>query len=171
MSSKIILVNIFRWLVLLFVQIFLLRNMAFYNLSTPFIYVLFILVLPFNIPNLLLYVIAFITGLTLDAFYDTLGVHTSACIALAFVRILFISVSLNREAIDEPEPSLGNMGFRWFSLYAVLCIFVHHFVLFFLEAFKLTSLSYTLGRTLLSVVFTLFTVLLVEFIFHNRKSA
>jgi len=171
MSSKIILINIFRWLVLLFVQIFLLRNMAFYNLSTPFIYVLFILVLPFNIPNLLLYVIAFITGLTLDAFYDTLGVHTSACIALAFVRILFISVSLNREAIDEPEPSLGNMGFRWFSLYAVLCIFVHHFVLFFLEAFKLTSLSYTLGRTLLSVVFTLFTVLLVEFIFHNRKSA
>jgi len=155
----------------LFIQIFLLRNMAFYNLSTPFIYVLFILVLPFNIPNLLLYVIAFITGLTLDAFYDTLGVHTSACIALAFVRILFISVSLNREAIDEPEPSLGNMGFRWFSLYAVLCIFVHHFVLFFLEAFKLTSLSYTLGRTLLSVVFTLFTVLLVEFIFHNRKSA
>lgn len=171
MNSRIILVNIFRWLVLLFVQIFLLRNMAFYNLSTPFIYVLFILVLPFQIPNLLLYIVAFITGLTLDAFYDTLGVHTSACIALAFVRILFISVSLNREAVDEPEPSLGNMGFRWFSLYAVLCIFAHHIVLFFLEAFKFTSLAYTLGRTLLSVVFTLFIVLLVEFIFHNRKSA
>lgn len=171
MNSRVILVNIFRWMVLLFIQIFLLRNMAFYNLSTPFIYVLFILVLPFHIPNLLLYIIAFLTGLTLDSFYDTLGVHTSACIALAFVRILFISVSLNRESIDEPEPSLGNMGFRWFSLYAVLCIFAHHVVLFFLEAFKFTSLTYTLGRTLLSVVFTLFTVLLVEFIFHNRKSA
>lgn len=170
MNSRTILINIFRWVILLFVQIFLLRNMAFYNLSTPFIYVLFILVLPFQLPNLLLYIIAFITGLTLDSFYDTLGVHTSACVALAFVRILFISVSLNREAIDEPEPSLGNMGFRWFSLYAVLCIFAHHIVLFFLEAFKLTSLTYTLGRTLLSIVFTLFTVLLVEFIFHNRKS-
>lgn len=171
MNSRVVLVNIFRWLVLLFAQIFLLRNMAFYNLSTPFIYVLFILVLPFRIPNLLLYTIALITGLTLDAFYDTLGVHTSASIALAFVRILFISVSLNREAIDEPEPSLGNMGFRWFSLYAVLCTFVHHLVLFFLEAFKFSSIGYTLGRTLLSVVFTLFTILLVEFIFHNRKSA
>ncbi|RYF20970.1 MAG: rod shape-determining protein MreD [Flavobacteriales bacterium] len=171
MSGRVILINIFRWLVLLFVQIFLLRNMAFYNLSTPFIYVLFLLVLPFGTPNLLLYVIAFITGLTLDAFYDTLGVHTSACVALVFVRILFISVSLNREAVDEPEPSLGNMGFKWFSLYAVLCTFVHHLVLFFLEAFKLTELGYTLGRTLLSVIFTLFTVLLVEFIFHNRKSA
>jgi hypothetical protein len=145
--------------------------MGFYNLSTPFIYVLFILVLPFGTPNFLLYLIALFTGLTLDIFYDTLGVHTSACIALAFVRILFISISLNRESIDEPEPSLGNMRFRWFSLYAVLCIFVHHLVLFFLEAFKLTEIGYTLGRTLLSVIFTLFTVLLVEFIFHNRKSA
>ncbi len=170
MNGRTILINVFRWLLLLFVQIFLLRNLAFYNLSTPFPYVLFILILPFGIPNILLFIIAFITGLTLDAFYDTLGVHTSACVALALVRTLFISISLNREAADAPEPSLGNMGFKWFSLYAVLCIFAHHLVLFFLEAFKLTELAYTFSRTLLSVVFTLFTVLLVEFIFHNRKS-
>jgi len=170
MNSKTIFINIFRWFVLLFVQVFLLRNLSFYNLSTPFIYVLFILVLPFGIPNLLLFFIAFGTGLTLDSFYDTLGVHTTACVALAFVRILFISVSVNRDAFDEPEPSLGNMGFKWFSIYAILCIFVHHFVVFFLEAFKLSEFSYTLGRCVLSVIFTLFLVLLVEFIFHNRKS-
>lgn len=171
MSSKIILINLLRWLVLLFVQIFLLRNIGFYNLSTPFIYILFILVLPFNVPNVLLYIFAFVTGLTIDAFYDTLGVHTSACVALAFVRILFISVSLNREAVDEPEPSIGNMGFRWFTLYAILCILAHHLVVFFLEAFKLSEFSYTLGRMLLSAMLTLFTILLTEFIFHNRKSS
>lgn len=156
---------------MLFVQIFLLRNLNFYNLSNPFIYVLFILALPFGIPNLLLFLLAFGTGLTLDSFYDTLGVHTSACVVLAFVRILFISVSVNREAFDEPEPSLGNMGFKWFTIYATLCIFSHHFVLFFLEAFKLTELLYTLARCLTSFVFSLFTILLVEFIFYNRKSS
>ena len=170
MNSRTILINIFRWIVLLFVQIFLLRNLSFYNLSTPFIYILFILVLPFGIPNFLLYLIAFVTGLTLDAFYDTLGVHTTACVALAFVRILFISVSLNRDAIDEPEPSLGNMGFKWFAIYALLCTFVHHLFLFFLETFKLTEITYTIGRCLLSVLFSMFTILLVEFIFHNNKS-
>jgi hypothetical protein len=170
MNSKVILINIFRWFVLLFVQIFLLRNLNFYNLSTPFIYVLFILLLPFGIPNLLLFLIAFGTGLTLDTFYDTLGVHTTACVVLAFVRILFISVSVNRDAFDVPEPSVGNMGFKWFSLYAVLCIVVHHLVVFFLEAFKFTEVLYTLGRCLTSIVFTLFTILLIEFIFHNNKS-
>ncbi len=170
MNSKTILINIFRWIVLLFVQIFLLRNLNFYNLSTPFVYVLFILVLPFGIPNLLLFLIAFGTGITLDAFYDTLGVHTTACIVLAFVRILFISISVNRDALDEPEPSLGNMGFKWFAIYSISCIFVHHLFVFFLEAFKFTEFTYTLGRCLTSVVFTLFTVLLLEFVFHNRKS-
>jgi rod shape-determining protein MreD len=130
MNTRTIFVNIFRWIVLLFMQVFLLRNLNFYNLPTPFLYVLFILALPFGIPNFLLFCIAFGTGLTLDAFYDTLGVHTAACVALAFVRILFISVSVNRDAFDEPEPSLGNMGLKWFSLYAVICILVHHIVVF-----------------------------------------
>ena len=170
MNSKTILLNIFRWIVLLFVQIFLLRNLNYYNLSTPFIYILFILVLPFRIPNLLLFLLAFGTGLTMDAFYDTLGVHTTACVALAFVRILFISVSVNRDAFDEPEPSLGNMGFKWFMLYAFLCTIVLHIIVFVLEAFKFSEIGYTLGRALISVIFTLFVILLVEFTFHNRKS-
>lgn len=106
----------------------------------------------------------------MDAFYDTLGVHTSACVALAFVRILFISVSVNRDAFDEPEPSLGNMGLKWFSLYAIFGIIIHHLVVFFLEAFKFSEALYTLNRTLLSGLFTLFLILLIEFIFHNRKA-
>lgn len=170
MNSKTILINIFRWIALLFVQIFLLRNLNFYNLSTPFLYILFILLLPFGIPNILLFIFAFVTGLTLDTFYDTLGVHTTACVTLAFVRILFISISVTRDAFDEPEPSLANMGFKWFSLYVMICTLVHHLVVFFLEAFRFTGLIYTLGRCFTSIAFTLFTILLVEFIFHNSKS-
>lgn len=170
MKSRVVIVNLIRWIVLVFVQIFLLKNMAFYDLSTPFIYVLFLLLLPFNTPNILLYLLAFITGLTLDAFYDTMGVHASACVVLAFVRISFISISLNRDAIDDPEPSLSYMGFQWFTLYAFLCIITHHLVLFFLEAFKLTEISYTLMRCGLSCIFTLILILLVEFIFYKRTS-
>jgi len=169
MSSKLILANIVRWVILLLVQVLLLRNLSLYNMATPFLYILFLLLLPFGIPNILLYIIAFATGLTLDAFYDTLGVHAAACVMLVFVRILFISVTVSRDGFDEPEPTLGNMGFRWFMLYALLCIFSHHIVLFLLETFRLTELSYTLLRCLLSGLFTLFTVVLVEFIFYNRK--
>ena len=122
-----------------------------------------------ELPNMLLYIIAFGTGLTLDAFYDTLGVHASACAVLAFVRIQFISVSVNRDGFDEPEPTLGNMGFKWFSLYSLLCIFSHHLVLFVLEAFKISELSYTLMRCLTSGVFSWLIIILIEFLFYNRR--
>jgi len=170
MNSKLILVNTTRWVILLLIQILLLRNLSFYNMATPFTYILFLLLLPFGIPNIVLYLVAFFTGLTLDAFYDTLGVHTTACITLVFVRILFISVTVSRDGFDEPEPTLGNMGFKWFLLYALFCTFSHHLVLFLLETFRLTELSYTLLRCLMSGMFTLFTVVLVEFIFYNRKA-
>jgi rod shape-determining protein MreD len=170
MNSKLILTNVFRWLILLFIQIILLRNLGFYELATPFPYVLFLLLLPFGMPNLLLYLLAFGTGLTLDSFYDTLGVHASACVTLVFVRIQFIAISVNRDHIDEPEPSLGNMGFRWFSFYSLLCIFSHHLVLFLLEAFKLSEIGYTLMRCLMSGIFTWLLILLIEYIFYNRKT-
>ncbi|MES2458422.1 MAG: rod shape-determining protein MreD [Bacteroidota bacterium] len=169
MNSKLILSNVVRWLILMLVQILLLRNLGFYNMANPFVYVLFLLLIPFGTPNLVLYLIAFLTGITLDAFYDTLGVHAAACVMLAFVRILFISVTVSRDGFDEPEPTLGNMGFKWFILYAVLCIFSHHLVLFLLETFRLTELGYTLLRCLLSGLLTLFTVVLIEFVFYNRK--
>jgi rod shape-determining protein MreD len=170
MNSKIVLVNVLRWFILLLTQILLLRNLSFYNMATPFVYILFLMLLPFGIPNLFLYLIAFATGLTLDAFYDTLGVNAAACVMLAFVRISFISLTLNRDGFDEPEPTLGNMGFKWFILYAILCVFSHHLVLFFLETFRLAEFSYTLLRCFLSGIFTLFTIILIEFIFYNRKA-
>ncbi|WP_443939854.1 rod shape-determining protein MreD [Pedobacter sp. MW01-1-1] len=170
MNSRLLIINSIRWFLLLFVQIFLLKNMGFYDLSTPFIYILFILLLPFETPNILLYMLAFGTGLTLDAFYDTMGVHATACTALAFVRISFISISLNRDSIDDPEPSLTYMSFRWFILYAFLCTLAHHLVLFLLEAFKFSEIGYTLIRCGLSCIFTLLLILLVEFIFFRRTS-
>lgn len=169
MSSRTLIINILRWLILLSVQIFLLKNLGFYNLSTPFIYVLFLLLLPFKTPNLILFLLAFGTGLTLDSFYDTMGVQASACVALAFVRISFINVSLNKDTLDEPEPSLKYMGLQWFSLYAFLCVATHHVVLFLLESFRITEIGYTLIRAGLSIIFTMVLILLVEFIFYRRK--
>src|SRR5476649_733601 len=88
--SRTIIINALRFVVLVFIQVFLLKNIALYNLATPYFYILFILLLPFETPNVLLFILAFLMGLTIDAFYDTPGLHAAACSLLAFVRILFI---------------------------------------------------------------------------------
>ena len=168
--SKIIIVNFIRFIVLVFLQVFLLKNITLYNLSTPYLYILFILLLPFETPNLLLFALAFIIGLTIDAFYDTPGLHAASCVLLAFVRVLFISITVQKEGFDnEPEPTLSNMGFRWFFLYALVLTLFHHFFLFNLEAFNFSELQYTLGRVILSSLLTVFLILISGLLFFKRK--
>jgi len=168
--SRVLIFNLIRFAVLVLLQAFLLKNISLYNLSVPYLYILFILLLPFETPNLLLFLLSFVLGITIDAFYDTPGLHAAACVVLAFVRVLFISITVQKDGFDnEPEPTLGNMGFRWFFTYAAVLILFHHFFLFNLEVFRLSELQYTLLRFLSSSVFTLFLVLISSFLFYRRK--
>ncbi|MDT3404999.1 rod shape-determining protein MreD [Mucilaginibacter terrae] len=168
--SRILIYNLVRFVVLVLVQVFLLKNVALYNLSAPYLYILFIMLLPFETPNILLFFLSFLLGLTIDAFYDTPGLHAAACVLMAFVRVLFISITVQKEGFDnEPEPTLGNMGFRWFFTYSLILILFHHFFLFNLEVFSLSEIEYTLLRFLSSTVFTLFLVLISSFLFYRRK--
>jgi rod shape-determining protein MreD len=168
--SRTIIFNLIRFILLVFIQVFLLKNITLYNLSTPYLYILFILLLPFETPNIVLFALAFILGLTIDAFYDTPGLHTSACVLLALVRILFISITVQKDGFDnEPEPTLSLMGFRWFFTYALVLTFFHHLFLFNMEVFRLTELQYTLGRVALSSIFTVFLILVSGLLFFRSR--
>src|ERR1700712_6139884 len=99
--SRSIILNFIRFVLLVFIQVFLLKNITLYNLSTPYFYILFILLLPFETPNALLFLLAFILGLTIDAFYDTPGLHAASCVVLALVRIMFISITVQKDGFDN----------------------------------------------------------------------
>lgn len=165
-----IIINLFRFVLLVLIQVFLLKNTGYYNLATPHLYILFILLLPFETPNFVLFLLAFILGLTIDVFYDTLGLNAAACTVLALVRILFISVTVQKQGFDnEPEPRLGLMGFRWFMFYTTILTFFHHLVLISFEVFRFSGLPYILLRVFLSSAFTIFLILVAEFIFFRKK--
>lgn len=169
--GRVLTINFIRFILLIATQVFLLKNIGYYNLSVPYLYILFILLLPFGIPNWLLFFIAFSTGITIDLFYDTLGLNAAACTFMAFVRILYISITVQRDGFDnEPEPSLGIMGFRWFLFYSLILTVSHHFILFTFESFKFSDLGYSLLRVLLSSIFTVILILITEFAFFRKKS-
>jgi len=168
--SRTIIINALRFILLIFIQVFLLKNLAVYNLSTPYLYILFIMLLPFDIPNVLLFILAFALGLTIDAFYDTPGLHAASCVLLAFVRTVFINLTVQKDGFDnEPEPTLSMMGFRWFFAYAVTLTLIHHFFLFNLEVFRFSEIQYTILRVILSSVFTVFLMFVSGLLFYRSK--
>ena len=163
-------INTLRFLILVFIQIFLLKNMVIYNLNVPYLYILFILLLPFETPNWLLFFLAFLIGITVDVFNDTLGLHATACSILVLVRILFIRITVQKDNYDsDPEPSLSVMGFRWFFFYALILTLIHHFFLLNFEVFKFYEIPSTLSRVLFSSIFTVILIFVSELLFYRKK--
>ena len=162
--------NSLRFILLVFIQVFLLKNIVFYDLNVPYLYVLFILLLPFETPNWVLFFFSFLIGITVDLFNDTLGLHAAASTILALVRILFIAVTVQKDNYDsDPEPSLSIMGFRWFFFYALILTFIHHFFLLNFEVFKFSEIPSTLSRVILSSLITLTLIFISELLFFRKK--
>jgi rod shape-determining protein MreD len=144
--------------------------MIFYGLNVPYLYILFILLLPFETPNWLLFFLAFGIGISVDIFSDTLGLHAIACVIMAFVRVLITSVTVQKDNYDtDPEPTLGIMGFRWFFFYALILTLIHHFFLLNFEVFKFSEIPATLSRVVISSIFTLILIFISELLFYRQK--
>lgn len=156
---------VLRFLVLVSIQVLVLNNVQLGGYINPWLYVMFILTLPINTPRMLLLAVAMITGLTIDMFLNTMGMHASACLIIAYMRPGWLKMIAPRDGYDtESEPSIRKNGLKWFVAYASIMILVHHFFLFFIEVFRFSEFGSTLLRILLSSVVTLFLVLLTQYL-------
>ncbi len=126
---------------------------------------MFILLLPVEIPAWLLLLISFGTGIIVDIFSGTPGMHTSATVLAGFVRPYILRLIAPRDGYEPGvNPSMLIYGFRWFLLYAGLIVLIHHLALFYLEVFRVSDFIRTMLRVLLSSLFTTTFILLLEFI-------
>lgn len=168
--NNVVLKNIARFIILVLIQVFVLNNIRIGGYINPYLYVLFILLLPFEIPGWLLLLSSFLLGFSIDFFVHTPGLHTAASVFTAFCRPGLIRI-ISRNKTIEPgsSPQLRDMGFNWFFVYSLVLIFLHHSLLFFLEVFRLSEFFDTLIRIGLSTIATLVLVFVVEYLFINKK--
>jgi rod shape-determining protein MreD len=153
------------FIVLILLQILLFNNIQFSGYVNPYVYIMFILLLPIEIPAWVLLLISFGTGLVIDIFSGTPGMHSSATLLAGFVRPYILRVISPRDGYEPGvNPSMLIYGFRWFLLYAGLIVLIHHTLLFYLEVFRFTDFFRTLLRVLLSSLFTTTFILLLEYI-------
>jgi len=154
---------ILTFVILVFVQVFLLNNVQLSGFLNPYIYVLFILSLPFETPKWALLVLAFLLGFTIDLFTHTIGMHASATVFMAFLRPTLLRSMEPRDGYQlETYPSIRDYGLKWYFQYAGILIVVHHLFLFYVEVFRLDLFFQTLSRALLSAVFSLILILLIK---------
>lgn len=161
-----ILANLLRFVVLVLLQVFLLDRMELLNgYMVPYLYVLFLLMLPFEVPAWGAMLIGFMTGVVMDAFSDTPGMHASACVLMMFVRTYVLRLLSPREGYEYGlSPTVVRMGLAWFTTYALLLVLVHHTWLFFIEVYRFDRFFGTFSRVILSTVFTMLLCMMAQFL-------
>ena len=154
---------------LITLQLLIFNNIEFSGYVNPYVYVMFILILPFSIPSWILLLLAFVTGLAVDLFSGTLGVHTFATVMAGFVRPRILSLNITAEVTDpDLSPSSHRNGLRWFFIYTLTVVFIHHLALFFVEVFSFSNFLHTLLRVLLSTIATTFFIIIFDIIRPRR---
>ena len=149
-------------------QVLMVRNVVLFDYGFCFLYVACILLLPADISLTALLLIGFSTGVMVDTFYNTLGMHAAATTLLAFCRPLVVQRQFDSQNPDlRADISLRDMGIGAFFRYVIVLTLIHHTALFFIEASSLTLIIPTLIRIAASVLFTSVTILLIQFFGRN----
>ena len=163
-----LLVNVFRFVLLLAVQIIIFNNMNFLGYISPYPYILFIILYPVNGNKSGLLVASFLLGLIMDMFSNSGGIHTTACLVLAYFRPFIFKFSFGLSYEYQTIKLNDVLTPERFS-FILLSVVIHHLILFILEAFQFSFILDILLRTLLSTVFTLILCIIIIYLIKPNK--
>ncbi len=157
------------FIVLILLQVLLFNNVQFSGYINPYVYVMMILMLPVEISAWLLLILSFVTGLTVDIFSGSMGMHASATVLAGFVRPFVLRIISPHDGYESgSSPSMTVHGFRWYLIYTLIIILIHHTALFYLEVFRFAGFFRTLLRVLLSSLFSVTFILFAEYYRKGR---
>lgn len=160
---------IVQFFVLLVLQLLLFNNIQFSGYVNPYVYVLFFLLLPFNISRALMLILGLIMGLAIDLFMGTPGVHTAATVLIAFIRPGVLELIAPHEGYETNTlPRISYMGLEWFIKYTLIIVVIHHLVLFYIEIFSFSHFFHTLLKVILSSVFSCAFIVLSQFFIFRK---
>lgn len=173
--------NILRFVLLILIQVMLLNNVTLYwwakNSSlpayTPFIYPLILILLPLSTPLWAMMILGFLTGLTIDTFLDTGGIHAFVCVLISVLRTGILSAILPHRLSDYPNlsPGIKNLGWSSFLTFSAVVLLCHHFVYYLIEIWSLKSIGFLFLKTIVSFFTSMIFVILYCLFFGTKTGS
>lgn len=163
-----LLMNIARFILLLLAQVLIFNRMDLFGFVNPFPYILFIILYPVNGNKTGLLLASFFLGLIMDMFWNSGGVHATACLVLAYFRPAIFKFSFGLSYEYQTVKLNDSLTPERFS-FILIAVIIHHFTLFILEIFKLSSILDILVRTVLSTLFTIITSIIIIYLIKPSK--
>jgi len=162
--------NLSRFIILILLQVFVFNYVQWFGFLNPFIYLLFLILLPLEVSKSAQYIIAFITGFIVDAFLKTYGIQAFSCVLMVFLRPYIILILNGFKPLETGiKPVPGVKDFNWILVYTLLLVFAHQLSVTLLETFQFINWWRIIWTSVLNTLFTTFIILCVEYIFYAGK--
>lgn len=171
--------NLIRFCIIMIIQILVFRDEAVqwwaepngFPIFKPIIYPLFILLLPFETPVWALILLGFVSGIVVDASMNTAGMHAFATVLIAYFRTNVLNALLpkNLGEYGNQSPSVKNMGWLPYIVYAAFLIVFHHATFFVFELWNVGNISYLLLKILVTTITSLLFVLAYALLFTRQS--
>lgn len=167
MSTSVI-INIFRFIFLLLLQVVIFSRLDLFGFLNPYPYILYILLYPVNGNKAGLLLSSFFLGLTLDMFLNSGGSHAVACVTLAYFRPAFFRFSFGVSYEYQTVKINDRLSPERFS-FILISVVTHHLILYLLEVFRFSLILDVLLRTLLTTIFTLILCIIIIYLIKPAK--
>ncbi len=125
---------------------------------------------PLGMPRGVLMLLAFVTGLTIDIFSNTGGLHAAACTLVAFVRPYWVKITIPRSNYDELQNiRIKDIEFGQFLTYTSVLVLTHHLFLYITESLEWSETLLILGKTITNGLITTAIVIAFRYFDFNQS--
>ncbi len=173
--------NILRFCIIILLQVLILNKITLrwwsepsgFPIFIPYVYPLFILLLPFETPVWALLIIGFLLGTTVDTFMNTAGMHACATILIAYLRTNVLGALLPRNLSEyaNQHPSIKSMGWMPFLVYSGFLIVIHHLVFFSIELWNLTNVGFLVLKVVASSLTSMLFIIVYLLLFTRQSTS
>lgn len=167
--AKTVLQSILIMAVLILAQVLICNHIMLFNIATLFIFIYVIINLPLSLATGWLLTWAFLSGLTVDIFSDTLGVNALACTIIAMLkRPVFFAYIPKDDRTKDILPSLSALGFSTYAKYLLTMTAIYCFIVFSVEYMSIADIKEIAIMSAGSAVFTFLILLGLDSLLEKK---
>ncbi|MGB0884525.1 MAG: hypothetical protein ACPGTG_07370 [Flavobacteriales bacterium] len=160
----------FSFLVLFLAQVLLFRPVQLWGEVHLLVYILFPLLFNQNANKILVLFLSFALGLLIDLFSNTIGLHSSALLFIAFIRPTVLAFFRFKPNGSQILIRFSELTFYQVISYLFLMICIHQiYILILNHGSQLSGIHLLSG--LKNSLFSLLTIRVVAYLFEPKKNS
>jgi len=166
MNSQ-ILKMIGSFVLLILAQVLLFNQINIFGFVNPMLYLLFLVMYPFDKNQTFYIFIGFILGFFIDFLSQTDGAHTIASLTVSYLRPIIMKYSYGLTS-EKPKSLLTDPRKTNNFFFLLVFISVHHLIYFAIAYFSADAFLLIIKNSLFTIIFSLILILLISSLYRVK---